>query len=86
MTEEEAKTRWCPMMRDQPWIDDDGKTTNARAGDHVHCIGSGCMMWRWTDPRMVAVFNEPWDRQSSPIGFTHVANCVDGGCGLAGKP
>ena len=32
MTEEEAKQKWCPMMRQ---------------GDRIGtCIGSDCMMWR----------------------------------------
>lgn len=35
MTEEEAKTKWCPFARDV----DGAPTTN--------CIGSACMAWRW---------------------------------------
>jgi hypothetical protein len=32
MTEDEAKTKWCPKIEHRGW----GK-----------CIGSGCMAWRW---------------------------------------
>lgn len=34
MTEDEAKTKWCPFVR-----------TGLTAGRY--CIVSGCMMWRW---------------------------------------
>ena len=72
MTEEEAKTKWCPMVRsfaendsgvcatnqdDADGITDDGTTDIERA----LCKGSQCMMWR----------------QNSTI---------NGYCGLAGKP
>ena len=48
MTEEQAKTKWCPMVRTPALV----------VGDDIHrhgtCIGSDCMMWRWdteADPR-----------------------------------
>lgn len=41
MTEQEAKTKWCPMVRIDAIV----------VGDEIHrrgaCIGSGCMMWRY---------------------------------------
>ena len=54
MTEEEAKAKWCPMVRHGG----DNSTFN-RGGlnvlnDHKHnqgmlcnCIASGCMWWGW---------------------------------------
>lgn len=53
MTEDEAKTKWCPMVRAGI---DAGMAVNHHVdmrpkGDGVYdqsrCIGSGCMMWRW---------------------------------------
>ena len=53
MTEEEAKKKWCPMVR----YDSDGGTfnrgyVNGWLNDHPHnlnalcnCIASDCMMW-----------------------------------------
>lgn len=39
MTEEEAKTKWCPM---------------AKTSIDENCIASGCMMWVWdTSPQML---------------------------------
>ena len=32
MTEDEAKTKWCPQAHD---------------GSNQKCIGSKCMAWRW---------------------------------------
>jgi hypothetical protein len=38
MTEEQAKTKWCPQTPQQTY-----------QGDEFHgCIGSFCMAWRWT--------------------------------------
>ena len=43
LTEEEAKTKWCPMAR----LQDVGGTYN-RCGPaaDLYCIASACMMWR----------------------------------------
>lgn len=48
MTEDEAKTKWCPMVRSS---DTDQTVDNAYISDrnpsYSRCIGSDCMMWRW---------------------------------------
>lgn len=56
MTEDEAKTKWCPFVRvvigpDNPtW--QGGMLTNRGAipadNRDTLCIGSQCMAWRWT--------------------------------------
>jgi hypothetical protein len=77
MTEEEAKTKWCPFARVQIDEDDGSGAPNRFVEDkdgkpdsdmrHNSCIGSACMAWRWI-----------------PEG---VGIKVDHGfCGLAGKP
>jgi len=52
MTEDEAKTKWCPMVRTGLTV---GMAVNHHVdmnpgGQGVHdetrCIASGCMMWR----------------------------------------
>ena len=68
MTEDEAKTKWCPVVR-AAYVAGDAhgiaavnrnpdKTNNTTS---VNCIASECMMWRWDE------------QQSS----------ADGHCGLA---
>ena len=45
MTEEEAKTKWCPMVR----IDGSNMSMNIDDGKAdllPTCVGSDCMMWR----------------------------------------
>ncbi len=69
MTEEEAKTRWCPMTRISY-----GKTDvcdnrgNPNGGLNALCLASDCMLW--VEDRRTTT---PKDRQH------HVA---DGHCGL----
>lgn len=55
MTEDEAKRRWCPMVRIHVAEgDSDGVTrefTNrpGKEGRHSCCIGSGCTWWGWEE-------------------------------------
>lgn len=71
MTEAEAKTKWCPMVRA-------GKSENY-SSERMHqvllretnCIGSACMMWRW---EYADGGKHPCDKSTT-----------DGYCGLAGK-
>lgn len=52
MTEAEAKTKWCPMVR-HPYFNYSGAqqtaVTNDRMNGNSNCIASECMMWRWKD-------------------------------------
>jgi hypothetical protein len=81
MTEDEAKTKWCPMVRT-------GLTAGMAVNHHVsgdvdeqtRCKASECMMWRW---------EQHYIRNS--ITFTETNGTVtsdwpkptDGYCGLA---
>jgi hypothetical protein len=40
MTEDEAKTKWCPLAQ-----------ISFRSDEIQVCAASNCMMWRWTDER-----------------------------------
>ncbi len=42
MTEDDAKTKWCPMVRQSF----DGVAINVTDSEFPPCIGSACMMWR----------------------------------------
>ena len=71
MTEEEAKTKWCPMVR----FGDTGSVSNRRmnggsggAGEYSRCIASDCMMWKWK-----------WYGMTDKDGHKP----TDGHCGLA---
>jgi hypothetical protein len=87
MTEEEAKTKWCPMARgvnesggnriaygsagDGP-VEDDYTT---EAAMKYPCIGSACMAWRWDSVGM----------EYEHAGYGGKAR-GKGHCGLAGRP
>jgi hypothetical protein len=77
MTEDEAKTKWCPFVRTPMKIRDNfyvaNQVTIDGQTDGPKCIGSACMAWRF---RQVG---EPTDGINAP--YTH-----HGFCGLAGKP
>ena len=84
MTEDDARSRWCPMVRNAGGIDWTGSanrdpqsgSTGADA-PYYKCIASDCMMWRWKiSPTEAAVANAQAD-----VGLGS-----DGYCGLAGKP
>jgi hypothetical protein len=55
MTEDEAKTKWCPFVHvfnyqingNNAFGNNMGESVNERDGTiGVHCIGSQCMVWR----------------------------------------
>lgn len=83
MTEEEAKTKWCPHAI--------ASHTNPRQrlsnSEWLHsCIGSACMAWRLESESEYADRCADWaaDPQeganNGPVPMPH------GYCGLAGKP
>lgn len=86
MTEQEAKTKWCPQSRTLDWVFENGRVgdelqigagavnRDARGEPMGRCIGSACMAWRWK--------NDPTGPQD-PFG---PEPSYDGWCGLAGKP
>ena len=62
MTEEEAKTRWCPMYIQH------GDSLNPKTLERGNCIASDCMLWRWDVP----VKGHPQDTDKyGHCGLTH---------------
>ena len=48
MTEEEAKTKWCPMVRLEGQYEGETACNRSYSGDiadAAKCIASNCMMW-----------------------------------------
>lgn len=98
MTEEEAKTKWCPFVRLIPATDQHRVATNRGeyAGDkpkysdsgNTCCVASACAAWRWAK-----AFSDGSGFETSPnLGMAkfQAQNSskkeVVGYCGLAGKP
>jgi len=86
MTEEEAKTKWCPMVR---WEAETLATRRAfnnreqilegKCGENSRCIASECMMWR---PLYREVTKA--DEEACDLYRAGDKNMPDGGyCGLA---
>jgi hypothetical protein len=72
MTEEDAKTKWCP------YANGGARTPTSYGVAICGCMGAVCMMWRWkTTP----------DSASYPRASTGapIVSTTDGYCGLAGK-
>lgn len=77
-TEDEARTKWCPMNR---CGDINLGGTSNRPDGETSCIASGCMMWRKKDQIGIGPNGEKRDRDMD--GRTR---WVDRGyCGLAGS-
>lgn len=77
MTEDEAKQKWCPMVRALFVVGQHGVACNVFQKDgedfKAACIGSDCMMWR-----KVALTESLTDLYKEGAEST-------GYCGLAGK-
>lgn len=101
MTEDEAKTKWCPFARTS---DDDGSTFNRRwdgkVSEAAACLGSGCMAWRWLQKPMRQASWTPvegWEHSPADPGDPEdrdywlqpqedAVRQRPGYCGLAGAP
>lgn len=92
MTEQEAKTKWCPFARIPSHISgaanvpplainrlsrpDSQAAAFPFAG--LTCIGSACMAWRWNEQTAA--------RKGTDIAAYSVSSEDRGFCGLAGRP
>ena len=84
MTEAEAKTKWCPFMKDNE--------------PEAACIASACMAWRWDEAKRTLAFLEAvqaYMKTQPKPNFNTATQAVyaesggryeriEGGCGLAG--
>lgn len=86
MTEDEAKTKWCPMVNGPHNVNttlrrgcDDGPPELKRNPPEARCIASACMMWRYKYLQHIPV-------TGGPIGMTIKNTSQESGgyCGLAG--
>ena len=80
MTEDEAKTKWCPFVRIVNFVSEDNNAWATNQGKQsrtpeeplaTHCIASACMAWREIK------------KQTTPSTPDEV---LGGYCGLAGRP
>lgn len=80
LTEEEARTRWCPFVRGEAGRNRDGTEADGLRSQ-MHCITSACMAWRFRETgefnsQANAEFRQTGNRRQSDTGY----------CGLAGHP
>jgi hypothetical protein len=100
VTEEEAKTKWCPHVRVAISQTDGrgnivGHTVANRLDTHLFpfhssCIGSACMAWRWAlepDPNFKPThpMMDTYPRNPATDPSPWKASTTNGYCGLAGR-
>lgn len=85
LTEQEAKTKWCPLARTSYSTIEElehGGVNRAQGPSEVSCIASACMMWRKRD--QIGIGPDGEKRVRDMDGRTR---WVDRGfCGLAVPP
>ena len=79
MTEEEAKTKWCPHTRQCGAVAYNRNSVGKPSG---MCVGSACMSWRWD---RYAVKTRDLGGMSIDTGEIETST-TRGYCGLAGHP
>ena len=90
MTEDEAKTKWCPQVRNAPFdykgpaANRYGNGSKASHWDFAPCIGSACMMWRGY--RKLKVGQDGGYVRDSLGRFAFEDHGYCGLAGLAGQP
>ena len=92
LTEEQARTKWCPAARFGEVFGPDQGTAAALAYNRsgvnkemviprtCRCIASECMMWQWANDEN----GEPLYNKKS-LGGGHFDNAPMGYCGLTSK-
>jgi hypothetical protein len=90
VTEDEAKSKWCPMTRvaagprGEGWFNHTLHEAGVEAGEDrstaspklTRCIGSACMAWRWeVSPAAASAYE----------GIGGATIVAGGYCGLAGR-
>ena len=96
MTEDEAKTKWCPFVRLHMEQDgesatnrdrfvlpetEDSQTSPDRVRHNARCISSVCMAWRETDSEPIWPEDDDFQENNPERNIRQT-----GYCGLAGKP
>jgi len=87
MTEDEAKTKWCPFIQisieglGSRITNNRGKVIKEDGKNNLRCIGSQCMAWRW---HTRSSEHYRYDNEGEKI-FAWTTD-DHGYCGLAGKP
>lgn len=89
MTEDEAKTKWCPFARTPQPQNYAANRTPKGSFINSKCLGSECMAWRWNKaanpnwkPRnyISSIVSNPYLEEPSSADSQ-----IEGYCGLAGK-
>lgn len=85
MTEEEAKTKWCPHSFGAMPANNEYGAPLRDVGPYV-CCGSACMAWRWSYRKGDLINVEIVRDMHGEKQTLKIAEGGAGYCGLVGKP
>lgn len=67
-TEQEARTKWCPMGRHDTTAGNRIVGSPERAAQDFPCVASECMMWRWQPLLADDAFKEAVKKAAEKLG------------------
>lgn len=87
MTEDEAKTKWCPFARNAEVSEygSQNRTTDGELDKACLCIGSQCIAWKYVSPASMTKNMKTGEVITEGIKLEGNSYVREGYCGMVGN-